>query len=267
MSCSDTPERLPDLERRWLAGLKTDLGRPLLVFNSVGSTQDVLADLAAAGSPTGTCVAAMSQSSGRGRQGRRWACAPSQGLLFSLLLRPSLRAGQGGLLSLAAALAIHRVCRAMGVGTELKWPNDVLIDGRKLAGVLPEARLDGDGFRWVCLGIGINIDVDEDALPEDLRGQVASLATTLGFAPDPGELLGGYLTELERLLADLESGDSNGLLVAWRQAWPERGVGVTLSGGEQGRIADIDQAGHLVVTTADGPQRVSGGDALVREES
>jgi BirA family transcriptional regulator, biotin operon repressor / biotin---[acetyl-CoA-carboxylase] ligase len=209
------------------------LGRPRLHLRETTSTNDRARALAAAGAPHGTLVTAGAQTAGRGRQGRTWSAPQGRSLLMSLVLRRPDR-----MLPLAAAVA---VADAAGPEAAIKWPNDVLLDGRKVAGILAEARPQ-DG--WAVLGIGLNVAVRPDDLPEDLR----ATAGTLGLAPrDVEPVLARLLGALERTLA-LET---PALLDAWRARDALRGREVAWAGGD-GRAAGIDGDGRLVVDLPDG---------------
>jgi BirA family biotin operon repressor/biotin-[acetyl-CoA-carboxylase] ligase len=157
-----------------------------------GSTNDVALELAGDGAPDWTVVAAGHQTSGRGRLGRSWVSAPGKALLFSVLLRPDLPPERSPLISLLAA---ERLAVACGPSVRTKWPNDLLIGGRKVAGILPEARLDGERVDHVVLGIGVNVGMEEDDFPPGIE------ATSLrgeGVARDPAGLLAGFLAGLRR---------------------------------------------------------------------
>ena len=209
------------------------LGRPRLHLRETTSTNDRARALAAAGAPHGTLVTAGAQTAGRGRQGRTWSAPPGRALLMSLVLR-----APGRMLPLAAAVA---VAEAAGPGAAIKWPNDVLLDGRKVAGILAEARPQ-DG--WAVLGIGLNVAVRPEDLPADLR----TTAGTLGLEPrDVEPVLARLLAALERALA-LET---LALLDAWRARDALRGRDVGWAGGH-GRAAGIDGDGRLVVDLPDG---------------
>jgi BirA family transcriptional regulator, biotin operon repressor / biotin---[acetyl-CoA-carboxylase] ligase len=209
------------------------LGTPRLHLRATTSTNDRARALAAAGAPHGTLVTAGEQSAGRGRQGRAWSAPPGRALLMSLVLRTPDR-----MLPLAAAVA---VADAAGPRAAIKWPNDVLLDGRKLAGILAESRPQ-DG--WAVLGIGINVAVRMEDLPHELR----ATAATLGLeARDVEAVLRRVLDTLERALA-LER---EALLDAWRARDALRGHEVAWAGGS-GRAAGIDGDGRLVVELADG---------------
>ena len=211
----------------------TGLGTPRLHLRATSSTNDRARALAAAGAPHGTLVTAASQTAGRGRQGRTWSAPPGRALLMSLVLRSPDR-----MLPLAAAVA---VAEAAGPEAAIKWPNDVLLGGRKLAGILAEARPQ-DG--WAVLGIGLNVAVRAEDLPEELR----ATAATLGLEPrDVEAVLARVLAALERSLAL----DRAALLDAWRARDALRGREVAWADGS-GVAAGIDGEGRLVVELAGG---------------
>ncbi len=206
---------------------------PRLHLRLTGSTNERARELAWAGAPHGTLVTAGEQEAGRGRQGRTWSAPAGRALLLSLVLRE-----WPPLLPLAAAVAVADLA---GDGAQIKWPNDVLVGGRKVAGILVEGRPQ-EG--WAVLGIGVNVAVRVEDLPAELRDR----AGTLGLEPDAIEpLLARLLGELERrlgqegpaLLADFRARDALlGRAVRW-----QRGAGVG---------AGIDEDGRLLVDRADG---------------
>jgi BirA family biotin operon repressor/biotin-[acetyl-CoA-carboxylase] ligase len=211
----------------------TVLGRPRLHLRATTSTNDRARALAHAGAPHGTLVTAAEQHAGRGRQGRTWSAPPGRALLLSLVLRDP-----PALLPLAAGLAVAEVA---GPAAAVKWPNDVLIDGRKVAGVLAEGRPD-EG--WAVLGIGVNVALRVDELPPELH----ATAGTLGLGPADLE------PTLERLLVALERAlalDTSALLEAYRARDALRGHEVAWSSG-RGTAEGIDEAGRLVVQLGDG---------------
>ncbi|WP_445148110.1 biotin--[acetyl-CoA-carboxylase] ligase [Baekduia sp. Peel2402] len=209
------------------------LGTPRLHFASVGSTSDVARDLAVGGAPHGALVTAAAQTAGRGRQGRAWTTQPGSALAMSMVLRSF-----DPLLTLAAAVAVARSC---GDAAQIKWPNDILIEGRKVAGILAEGR-PGEG--WVVLGIGVNVAVRVEDLPEELRGRAGTLGRSLG---DVEPFLSSLLAHLDVALA---AGPEE-ILAAWRGR--DVLLGEEIGWGEERGIArGIDDDGHLVVERADG---------------
>lgn len=207
------------------------LGTPHLHLVATTSTNDRARELASAGAPHGTLVTAGEQSAGRGRQGRRWSAPPGRSLLMTLVLREP-----HPFLPLVAAVAVADVC---GPAARVKWPNDVLLDGRKVAGILAEGRPQ-EG--WAILGIGLNVATQE--FPEELRAS----ATTLGR--EPSELPAVLAELLARLEAELAREPAT-LLDAWRGRDALLGRPVRWSGGE-GTGAGIDAAGALRVERPDG---------------
>jgi BirA family biotin operon repressor/biotin-[acetyl-CoA-carboxylase] ligase len=205
-------------------------------LRETSSTNDRARALAAAGAPHGTLVTAGAQTAGRGRQGRSWSAPPGRALLCSLLLRR-----YDELLPLRAGLAVADLA---GPEARVKWPNDVLLDGRKLAGVLVEAR-PHDG--WAVLGMGVNVAVEPAALPPELRDRAA----TLGRPPAALEAtLDELLGHLERRLAE----PAAGCLAALRARDALLGRPLRWDGGE-GTGAGIDDTGALLVRLPDGSMR------------
>jgi BirA family biotin operon repressor/biotin-[acetyl-CoA-carboxylase] ligase len=209
------------------------LGRPRLHLRATTSTNDRARELALGGAPHGTLVTAGEQSAGRGRQGRTWSAPAGRALLMSLVLRDP-----PALLPLAAGVAVAEIA---GDLARLKWPNDVLVDGRKVAGILAEGRPQ-DG--WAVLGIGLNVALRVEDLPRELR----DTAGTLGLTPSDLE------PTLTRLLAALDRAlalDATALLDAYRARDALRGHEIAWTSGS-GRAAGIDGEGRLVVELAGG---------------
>jgi BirA family transcriptional regulator, biotin operon repressor / biotin---[acetyl-CoA-carboxylase] ligase len=211
----------------------TALGRPRLHLRATTSTNDRARELAAAGAPHGALVTAGRQSAGRGRQGRTWSAPAGSALLLSLVLREL-----PALLPLLTGLAVAEVS---GPAARVKWPNDVLVEGRKVAGILVEARPQ-EG--WAVLGIGLNVALRVEDLPPELH----ATAGTLGLAP------GDLEPTLERLLRALERAlglSAAAALDAYRARDALRGREVAWADG-RGRAAGIDGEGRLVVELAGG---------------
>jgi BirA family transcriptional regulator, biotin operon repressor / biotin---[acetyl-CoA-carboxylase] ligase len=209
------------------------LGVPRLHLRRVDSTNARARDLAAAGAPHGTLVTAAEQTAGRGRQGRTWTALPGRALLCSLVIRQPAR-----LLPLAAGVA---VAEAAGDAAQLKWPNDVLIDGRKVAGILVEGR---PQERWAVLGVGLNVAGRAEDFPPELR----STAGTLGLEP---EAIEPTLARLLEAVARWLQADAGEVLAAVRARDALRDRTVSWSAGKG--VADgIDDDGRLVVVAGDG---------------
>jgi BirA family transcriptional regulator, biotin operon repressor / biotin---[acetyl-CoA-carboxylase] ligase len=221
------------------------LGSPRLHLRLTDSTNARARELAARGAPHGTLVTAESQSAGRGRQGRRWEASPGEALLCSVIVRDPPR-----LLPLAAGVAVAEVADP---GARLKWPNDVLRDGRKVAGILVEGRVQE---RWAVVGIGLNVAVRVEAMPGELR----ETAGTLGLGPDAVEpTLQGLLASLERWITAAPTDVLDA--VRGRDALYGRQV----RWGEQEGTADgIDGEGRLIVRTSAGRVALEAGEVHLR---
>ena len=225
----------------------TAFGRPHRHFRATDSTNARARELALGGAGEGTVVTADEQSAGRGRQGRSWFAPAGTALLYSALLRPL---GQRPLLPLAVPLAVCEAAEALAPAEcRVKWPNDVWISGRKLAGVLIESRAGEDGF--AVIGVGLNVAVPAEAFPPELAGSAVSLGPGASAGPTVGEALSALNEALgrwvdtpdDRVLAEFRARDAlSGSRVAW-----EEGEGVA---------AGIDDSGHLMVDATSG-QRVT----------
>jgi len=236
----------------------------IAVVAQTGSTNEDLLAAARAGAPEGSVLVAEQQIRGRGRLGRSWVSQPSAALTFSVLLRPAVvpRSARGWLPLLAGVAVASAVRAGTGLEVTLKWPNDVLAGGAKLAGILAEQA--GDA---VVLGIGINVSASQDELP-------SAAATSLllqGAAADRELLLAGLLGQLEhwyRRWTGPPAGDAigSGLRAEYLRLSATVGqqVRVELPGGGvlAGQARDVDATGRLVVLTADGDQAVSAGDVV-----
>ena len=237
------------------------LGGPHHALATVASTQDELARLAAAGAPEGTVVTATHQTGGRGRRGRTWWDAPGDNLLVSVLLRPAIPAAAAPALSPVAAVAVaEAVADAAGVEAGIRWPNDVLVGARKLAGILAEAAVDGAGrLDHVRLGIGLN--VNQTAFPAPIQDVATSLRMITGRAHDGARVLAALLAALDRRYgAFLADG-----FAAVRPDWQRRSVtlGRWLRTPEGGLFLaeDVDEDGALLGRDGGGrPVRLASGE-------
>jgi BirA family transcriptional regulator, biotin operon repressor / biotin---[acetyl-CoA-carboxylase] ligase len=217
------------------------LGHPRVHHRLIGSTNARARELAGAGAPHGTVVTAAEQAAGRGRQGRPWTAAAGRALLCSVVIRdpPTL-------LPLGAGMAVADM---VGPEAQIKWPNDVLVGGRKVAGILVEGR---PQEAWAVVGIGLNVALR----PEDFPAELRDTAGTLGLEPDAIE------PTLQALLERLERWSAAGaaeLLTAVRERDALLGQEVRWAGG-RGVGAGIDDSGRLVVRTDGGPVALNAGE-------
>jgi BirA family biotin operon repressor/biotin-[acetyl-CoA-carboxylase] ligase len=216
------------------------LGRPHRHFRVTDSTNSVARELAAASAPGGTVVTAAEQTAGRGRQGRSWTAPAGGALLYSAIVRPLER--RHALLPLAAAVAVCETAEQLDDSVEcrIKWPNDIWVGERKLAGILIEARPQ-DG--WAVVGIGLNIAISSEEFPPELRDTATSLRST----PRAEEARAALDARLGRWV-DAEAGT---VISAWAERDALRGREISWDGGSG--IADgVGESGDLLVLTAGG---------------
>ena len=257
----DTPR--PDEIRDALARAGARLGpfeHHLSWHEEVGSTNDVAIAAADGGAPEGFVVAANAQSSGRGRLGRTWASPPDAGLYVSLILRPPPHAVP--LITIAAGVAIAEgVEAASGLSPSVKWPNDVYVGSRKLAGILAESGSSAAGDH-VVVGFGINLR--PAALPPDISARATSIEGELGRSVDRGLLLAECLAALADRYRLLQGGARDAVIAAWRSRAAEhlgRPVEWDAEHGVRRGIAhDIDARGALLVRVGDRMVRVTSGE-------
>jgi BirA family biotin operon repressor/biotin-[acetyl-CoA-carboxylase] ligase len=230
---------------------------PALVrLGRVESTQAVAFTLAADGASDRTVVVAEAQTAGRGRRGRTWHDEPGASLLASIILRPRLLPARLPMLSLAAGIAVAETLeRVTGVTPRLKWPNDVLVGGRKLAGILLESRL--SALPLVVLGVGVNLT--QRAFPPTLAERATSVRLATGREIEPDALLGPLLEALDLWRARLETEGGAPILERWRALADTLGRRVSID-GVSGVAVDVDEDGALIVLDGDARRRVVAGE-------
>lgn len=238
---------------------------PVLYFRSTDSTSTRARDLARAGAPHRTLVLADEQTAGRGRQGRAWATPPFKALALSVVLRelgPNL-----GLLPFAAALATCVACESVaGVRCSIKWPNDVWIDRQKLAGILIETR---PREQWAVLGIGVNVNLERDDFPQELRSTATSLTLAKNRQVDRQTLLEDLLRRLDEWLQRLVSGQRGAILAAFRKRDALAGNRITWAADSEmrsGEAAGIDDEGNLLVVIDSETRTIRAGEVHLERD-
>jgi BirA family biotin operon repressor/biotin-[acetyl-CoA-carboxylase] ligase len=223
---------------------------------------DVAAALANDGAAHGVVVAAEQQTAGRGRRGSTWVSPPGAGLYFSLIVRPAFAAAARtptpSLLTLAAGVGVREgVAAASGLASDLKWPNDLMVGKRKLAGILAEGIAIGSPEQSVIIGVGVNLR--PAAYPSDVAARATSLEGELGRAVDRDSLLAAILDALAARIGGLDQ-NAGDILHAWRAASPTAAGTRVEWDGHRGVTAGIDEAGALLVKTPTGIERVIAGE-------
>ncbi len=246
------------------------IGRDVRVFEQTTSTSDVVEKLARDGVAEGVVVFAESQTRGRGRLGRKWFSPARKGLWFSVLLRPPLRPQETTQLTIAAATALVRAIKAQtGLDPEIKWPNDILIRGKKVAGILTELSAELDRTKYVVLGIGINVNVSAKEFPSDLRRIATSLRIETGRFIDRAELATRLLRELDDDYWRVCSGQFDTIADEWARYCTTLGRYVVIRVGNrtiEGRAEALAPDGALLLRTQHGHiERIIGGDVTVEK--
>lgn len=251
----------------WLPLLTTRyMGRgQAQVLQEATSTNTLLKQMALSGAPAGSLCLCETQTAGKGRLGRSWHSPAGQGLWLSVLLRPRIQPEQAPLVTLCAALAMAQaVNEATGLDARIKWPNDLVLEGKKLCGILLEIGFSGEGIDYIVVGTGLN--VGHNAYPAELAHQATSIADHM-TPPSRRELLVRYLAALEETITRLENEGFAALAEAYRTRSCTLGSMVKVSGSEEftGLAEDIDETGALLVRDESGTlRRVLAGDVSVR---
>jgi BirA family biotin operon repressor/biotin-[acetyl-CoA-carboxylase] ligase len=251
-------------------GLETKLlGRYIFFSREVGSTNDWAKELAELDAPEGAVVLAETQTAGRGRLGRKWI-SPKGGLWFSIIFKPKIKPIETVKLVFLASLAVAETIRELyGLRAETKWPNDVLVDGLKVCGILSEMKTVGEKVEYAVIGIGINanFNVDEE-FPEELREKATSLEKALGRKISLEELFKALLEKMESLHQQFLKEGFTPILERWKSYASFLGCEVEVHGdGErlEGTASNVDEDGALILKLKDGSiKRVFAGDLSLK---
>lgn len=263
-----TPDLL--LPREVLNLLKTDyIGRRIHHFMTIGSTNQEAKRFAADGEPEGAIVVAEQQTAGRGRLSRQWFSPKTGGIWFSVILRPGVQPAEAAKFTFLGAVAVANAIRlATGLAVEIKWPNDIHYQGRKLVGILTELNAEWDAINYIVMGVGINVNIAADAFPAELRESATSLQRETGETVSRQQLLCHILEQFETLYNDVKTGGFASVFTAWRGMNCTLGREVCVSSAHQrlvGVAVDIDDDGALIIRKQDGGrERVVAGDVTLR---
>lgn len=253
--------------------LKTEnIGKVIHYFDETGSTNAVLSKLASNGASEGTTVIADKQTGGKGRLGRKWISPPGMNLYISVLFRPSIPAWESPLLTFLASVALVETIKKTGVSNaSIKWPNDVLIDSKKIAGVLTEMEPRGERVDYIVVGVGVNINMTRAEINREM-GETARSATSLkeslGTDVDRAKFTGDFLLELESWYQIFNRRGKTSIIKEWTERWSGYNKRVRVS-GEDGSVTEgvatgIDGEGHLLLKKDDGSSvRIITGDVSV----
>ncbi len=255
--------RTPDIKR----GLGTRvIGKEIFLFSVVVSTNTVAMEMASGGAPEGAVVIAETQTGGKGRLGRKWI-SPKGNLYLSVILRPDVAMHKAPLITLMGAVAVAATIRTLcGLEAGIKWPNDVLLSGKKVCGLLSEMSAEQDRIRHLVLGIGIDVNMELRTLPADVKAVSTTLASEMGKEMDRTLLLRHLLGELDRWYKVLLENEQD-ILHEWTSLNTTVGNRVRLSGAGtvlEGLAQGIDNDGRLVIRQDDGTVKtVAAGDVTI----
>lgn len=264
-----SPDRPFEFEFAQLREPGQVIGREIIYKEEVDSTNEVCKTLAEEGAVEGTVVIAEKQNAGKGRMGRRWHSPAGQGIWFSFILRPVMNPGDASKVTLMAAVAVATAIQQVtGIKAGIKWPNDILLEGRKLAGILTEMNAETDKINYLVIGIGINVCLQDEELPSELRALAVSLAEEKGVNVSRTKLLAEILRQLDCLYKDFQKGIFTRIFSMWRDLSVTLNRTVTVKGlhyTEEGFAVDIDDTGALLLRDGQGNiKRIYSGDVSIR---
>jgi len=256
------PDRLTELEIAPMLSTR-DLGRTLHHFDELPSTNVKAFELAHEGALHGEVIIAELQTAGKGRRGRAWVSPAGKNLSISIILRPEIAPARAPELTLLAAVALAETISEAGVDAQIKWPNDVQVDGRKVAGILTELSADPERVHFVILGIGVNLNTELEDFPAELRDVATSLLLVRKQHVPRALFTAALLTRLEVWLETWQAEGFEPVRAAWKKASSTLGQDVLVrseSSELRGVAEDIDASGALILNSGDVRHRILAGD-------
>lgn len=251
-------------------GLETRLiGKSMEYYPSVDSTNQMAKKLAYNGAPDGTIVVAEEQTGGKGRLERTFFSPRGKGIWFSVILRPNFLPKDASKCTLMAAVAVAQAMKRFGLTPQIKWPNDLMFDGRKLVGILTEMTGEIAKISYMVIGVGINVNISREEFPEELRPIAASLCEMTGEPISRVKFFRALLEEFDKLYREVSASDFDDVFKLWRENNITLGRNVrVISVGDgksfSGKAVDLNPDGALIVETASGIQTVYAGDVSIR---
>ncbi len=238
-----------------------DLGRSFTFLDSCPSTNSIATLLAQSGAPNGAIVITDFQSAGRGRSNSRWVAFPGRGLTFSLILR-DYPGDLVPLFSLVTGLGVVEALKKELPDTKLKWPNDILIEGRKTGGILCESRWEGANAAYTVIGIGLNVNERHSVFPSEIRKEVTSLSIRAGHMFNRETLLANLLNRLDVIYHALQSGEKEAILSRWSDLCFHLDKEVEIRSAKtsvKGKFLGVDLRGHARIDTKEGEKSIADG--------
>ena len=245
------------------------IGRRVIYFNSLESTNKTAKEVAAV-NDEGTVVVAEQQTKGRGRLGREWISPNRKGLYFSVILKPDTDPTKVAKLTLMGAAAVNRGLLDMGMESQIKWPNDIVIKGKKVAGILTEMNCELGTINHIVIGIGINVNQSRDEIPYELRDRATSLLIEGNRAINRKELFAAVLNRLDEFYLDfMDEENTDRVLEICRDNSAVIGKDVLVIQGEnsrKGHVVGINHDGELQVRFDTGLEAIFSGEVSIRKE-
>ncbi|MDY0257360.1 biotin--[acetyl-CoA-carboxylase] ligase [Gudongella oleilytica] len=245
------------------------IGKKLIYFQSIGSTNDKAKELAAK-AEEGTVIVAEEQTSGKGRLGRSWSSPGRKGIYASIILKPDMEPFNAAKLTLLGAASVALALEDCGIESQIKWPNDIIIGGKKVAGILTEMSCELGIVNYIILGIGINVNQSVEELPPELVDKATSLRIAEGKAIQRKHLLAQVLNRLDELYVQLkETGDIEQALDICRERSAVIGKDIIVIQGRKQRLGhavSINHDGELMVRFDEGLEQVISGEVSIRTE-
>ncbi len=242
------------------------IGREILFFEELDSTNSKAKELAIEGAVEGTCIISSRQYNGKGRFGRTW-CSPRSGVWLSVILSPDIEPERAPLVTILAGIAVARTIREVcELEAKIKWPNDILIHEKKVCGILTEVICIGDDVKHMILGIGVNANFNINELPKDVRNSATTLKNELGHDVSNEEFITKLLQNLDKCYEQFKNRRFRELVEEWKKLSATLGREVKITDGKeaiQGLALEIDEFGALIVEGGNGrPQRIITGDCI-----
>ena len=254
------------------SGLSTKyVGKKIYFYEEADSTNDIADQLAREGAPEGTVVLTEYQDKGKGRMGRKWFSPKGKNILLSIILRPKIDPSFVSLITVMSSVALAKALRKMDFLAKIKWPNDIYIEGKKVAGILTEMKCEQDKINYLVLGIGINVNMAQSDIPETLWNQVSSLAMLKGQSVDRLLFLKNFFSELENEYDQVKDYQYDRILEEWSKMSLLVGKWVEVSCGDrkfEGVVLGSGSKGELLLKLENGfVESVLSGDIRIKNDA
>lgn len=247
------------------------IGRNILHFETINSTNTIAKELASENCPNGTIIVSEEQTSGRGRLGRQWVSPKGSGIWMSIILKPDIPPMEAYKVTIIAAAAVHGALQENGISALIKWPNDIIIEGKKVCGILTEMNAELSKIHSLVIGIGINVNTEDSEIPEDLKDKASSLRIKAERFINRKVLFGSIINHFEPLYNNfLSTGSIEASISVCREYSAVLDRDILLIEGNKStevKVIDINNNGHLIVQEDSGVREVLSGEVSLRSKS